>query len=313
MWCIATIIGIWPRHIEPNLIGVTHLTLPIPKLPKELEGLRILQFTDLHFQSHTPDFFLEKLSKKIMKLAPDMILFTGDFLSYSKLPDKERLLKFLSSLNAPFGCFAIFGNHDYSKCVSIGETGDYDILPETKTGKPLKVAFKRLFKKTTLTKKVTPEAQAVELHKELVELVKQTPFILLHNECKTIPIRGSNLNICGLGEYMLGRFDPEKAFKNYLTSYPGIILSHNPDTGPKLKNYPGDVILSGHTHGGQINLPLLWRKFTLMENQEFKKGLFKLDDKWMYVNRGIGSTLPFRWFAMPELLLLTLTGESHEK
>ena len=122
-----------------------------------------------------------------------------------------------------------------------------------------------------------------------------------------MPIKGAFLNVCGLGEYILGRSLPEIAFRDYDSRYPGIILAHNPDATPHLKNYPGQVILCGHTHGSQINLPWFAKKFTLLENPQYNRGLFKIsDNKWMYVNRGIGSLLPFRWFASPELTLLTL-------
>src|ERR1700722_3315000 len=104
---------------------------------------------------------------------------------------------------------------------------------------------------------------------------------------------------------MAGRFKPDLAFKDYNPAYTGIVLAHNPDCGPELKNYPGDVILSGHTHGGQINLPWLWKRFTLMKNMQYKRGLWKIGNKFMYVNRGIGSVMKFRWFAIPEILLLT--------
>lgn len=305
-WCVCSLIGIWPRFIEPNLITTSYITLKVPKLPKELHGLRILQFSDLHLHPRVPDFFLKHLCRKINRLKPDLIVFTGDFLCFSVLAERERLMRFLSSLQAPYGCYAVLGNHDYQQSVSINDKGEYDVIENSPA--LISKGFSRLFTTTTLAKKVALRAQAVGQHAELTDLLKKTPFQLLHNQTKLISIKNKALNICGLGEYTLGRLQPEIAFKDYDRQYPGIILAHNPDSIPFLEAYPGEVILCGHTHGGQVNLPWLWKKFTLLENMQFKKGLHKVKDKWAYINRGIGSVLQFRWFSPPEILLLTLAS-----
>lgn len=304
IFCATSLLGIWPRFIEPQLICTTRISISIPNLPSALQGFKILQFSDLHLNHHVTNSFLKKLTKKIHALKPDLIAFTGDFLCYSSMQDPTRLKTLLCSFHAPYGCYAILGNHDYAECVSINDEGKYDLIDTASSS--LGKAFKRLFTTITLKKTITERAKNIPFHTELIELLAKTPFKLLHNMTVPIFIKNKVLNICGLGEYMLGRFHPKEAFQNYDVNCPGIILLHNPDAVPYLKNYPGEIVLCGHTHGGQVNLPWMWKKFTLLENPQFKKGLLKIDDKWMYVNRGIGSILPFRWFSPPELLLLTL-------
>lgn len=304
LWCIVSVIGIWPRFIEPNLLVTTRLTLPIANLPQELKGVKVLQFSDLHINPRVSDRFLGRLQRKIEKHAPDIIVFTGDFLCYSILNGSKRLKKFLNGIQAPYGCYAIFGNHDYESCVSVNEEGHYD-LTEMNSSMIAK-GFQRLINPTSLSGQATESATNLQEHRELRYLLNETPFELLNNRSKTLKIRGSHLNICGVGEHMLGRCRPEEAFREYNKDFPGIILAHNPDCVPALKEYPGSVILCGHTHGAQVNLPWMWKKFIVMENLEYKRGLFKVDDKWLYVNRGVGSVMPFRWFSVPEILLLTL-------
>lgn len=308
-WCFVSVVGIWPRFIEPRLIATTKLKVEIPLLPKSLNGLKILQLSDLHFHHGVPDFFLQKMLSKIKQLAPDLIVFTGDFLCYSKLENQERLQRILAAMHAPYGCFAILGNHDYNEYVSISQSGDYDVK-EVNSSSSIKKGLSRLWNDVVLTKTVTARAQNVTLNQPLVALLKKTPFQLLHNCTMLIPIKGSHLNICGLGEYMLGRFLPEVAFQGYDRSYPGIVLTHNPDSVPHLKIYPGDVVLAGHTHGGQVNIPGMSKKFTVLENMHLKKGLWKIDGKWVYINRGVGSAMTFRCFSVPEILLLTLSSEA---
>jgi uncharacterized protein len=307
-WCCLSLIGIWPRFIEHRLVSTTRLRLKIKNLPPGLQGLKIVQFSDLHLHAGVSDAFLEKIQKKIKACHPDIILFTGDFLCFSVFTEVDRLKKFFDTLSAPAGCYAILGNHDYDKFISINEAGEYDILD--KSVGSLGSIFKRLWTETKLAFRTTDRARAVKPNAPLEELIKTTPVKLLKNETIQVPIKGSFLNLTGLEEYITGRCNPEEAFKNYDPAFPGVVMLHNPDGVPLLLSSPGEVILCGHTHGGQVNLPWLWKKFTLMENPQFKRGLFRLEDKWMYVNRGLGSVIPFRWFAMPEILELTL--EAHD-
>lgn len=304
LWCISSVIGIWPRFIEPRMISTTHLTLPLPNISPDLEGLKILQFSDLHFHSKVSDSFYKRLADKVKKLNPDVICFTGDFLCYGLIDDPLRLQQLLRSFNAPYGCYAVLGNHDYQEYVSIGENGDYDVINSDISTQ--RKGWKRLLTTTLVTGKKSSRIASVQLNEQLMKLMESQPFELLNNETKRIRIKDSYLNICGLEEYMLGRCRPEKAFLNYSKDDPGIVLVHNPDSLPSLIKYPGDIVLCGHTHGGQVNLPGLCKKFMLAEHQELKRGLHHFNGKKVYINRGIGSVMPFRWFSIPELLLLTL-------
>lgn len=307
-WCIVSIIGIWPRFIEPRLINLTHLSLAIPRLPKELEGLKILQFSDLHWSNNFSFIFKKKLIHKINRLQPDLIVFTGDFLNRSRLEDPQGLEKLLSSLKARLGCFAVLGNHDYDRFVTVNGQGDYDI-DQPSSSSDISKGFKRLFSSIRPSKVITPAAKQVQLHKELIQLLKKTQFQLVHNTTISVSYRNSFINICGLGEYSAGQAKLKEAFEGYDRNYPGIILVHNPDTVPQLASYPGEIVLCGHTHGGQVNLPGMWKKFTCMEYPEFKQGLKKQGKRWIYVNRGIGSVMCFRWFSPPELTFITLEKE----
>src|SRR5262249_1541348 len=156
-----------------------------------------------HFSPKTSDRFLKRIHQKVQHLAPDLIVFTGDFLCYSQLYQKERLRTFLKGFNAPYGCFAVLGNHDYSETIAINDKGEYDVAIDA--GSMISKGFSRLFKTTRLAKKTTARASAVQQHAELLDMLKETPFDLLDNASKTLPIGSSALNICGLGEYTLAK------------------------------------------------------------------------------------------------------------
>lgn len=304
LWCTISLIGIWPRFIEPNLIHLKKLQISLKTASHSKNCLKIIHFSDLHFGKNTSTAFLKRVTSKILKEAPDLIAFTGDFLCFSKLPNKKILKEFLNSFNAPLGCFAVLGNHDYERFISINSEGEYDVI-ENSSPTVVK-GFKRLFSTIRLKKRTTERAKITNFHQELIELLKETPFKLLHNCHATIKTKDTFINIVGLGEYCLGKCEPEIAFKGLNPAYQTIVLAHNPDSISLLKNYPVDLILSGHTHGGQVNLPFLKKKFTLSENPDLVRGLKTVEDKKIYINKGIGSVMKFRWFSMPEITSLKI-------
>jgi len=302
--CILSVVGIWPRFIEPNLLSRTNIACPIPDLPDDLEGFRIVQLSDLHIGPAMSSRMLKTIRKKIRSLRPDLLVFTGDFLCYSTLD--PRLRDFLCSLSAPCGAFAVLGNHDYEKPVVVNpETGDYD-TPRRKKGDAA-AGLRLLSHPINVTGHVSESIQSIGFQKDLSHTIALSPFRLLHNETCRIRVKNSRLNIVGLGEHMLGRDDVDQAFEKYDDNAPGIILSHNPDTIPKLLDRPGHLILSGHTHGAQINLPFLRSRLTLMENPQYRRGLIREGGKLIYVNRGLGSVFKFRLGSIPEITTVTLT------
>lgn len=307
--CIASIFPIWPRYIEHRLLFTTHFTLSLPHLHQDLENLRIVHFSDLHIGRHQKDAFLRKLTKRIHQLQPDLICFSGDFLCHSQLsPNQEkRLLTFLKGLKARYGHYAVLGNHDFARYLSINKEGIYDVLQPG--GSSILAGIRRLTSPPQLQKKLSAQALAVHNHPTLTALLEKTPFQVLENQTVQVPIGQSFLNLCGLGEYWAGRFDPQHAFQNYASCYPGVVLGHNPDTAPHLKGYPGELTLYGHTHGGQIHLPWIWKRISRLENLSLKRGELHCSGRKIYINRGVGASFPFRCFSPPELLSITLKKE----
>ena len=304
LWCVCSVIGIWPRFIEPALLCTSRHTIPMPQLAKELDGLRLVHISDLHFSHHVSAHFLSRIQKRIQKLEPHIILFTGDFISYSELYAPASLAAFLSSLHAPLGCFAVLGNHDYEEYVSLDEHGAFCLF-EDHTPAILR-GFARLFglKTGAQRKRVTAP---IAPKRELCQLLEKSGVRLLHNETVQIGWKRARLNITGLGDLMTLQSLPFRAYHQYDVRCPGIVLSHNADTYASLRSFPGDLFLFGHTHGGQVNLPYIWERITPIRDRRLKSGLFHIHNHFLYVNRGLGATFPFRWFSPPEIALITLT------
>ncbi len=304
LWCIVSIVGIWPRFIEPRLLLTSYHSIPISNLPREFDGLKVCQISDLHFSALSSQNFLDRIIKRIDSLEPDLIVFTGDFLSYSMLQETERLKAFLRALEAPLGVFAIFGNHDYAEYVSLAKDGRFrrvsSHLPSIMRG------LARLFSVNDMAESGAIVRNPINELEDLKTLIQDAGVRLLHNETVQIGKKNALMNLTGLGDYMTGQCQPQDAFTNYNSLIPGIVLSHNPDSYDLLQHYPGDLLLFGHTHGGQVNLPYIWKRVTPIKNKVLKSGLFNIDNRYLYVNRGLGATFPFRWFAPPEIAILEL-------
>jgi len=304
---IASVFGIWPRFIEPKMVTTSETTWNLEPEQAHLDNLTVVHLSDLHFHKNVSQKFLDKIVRRVCRKRPDLILFTGDFLCYAQLEDAERLKHFLQRLEAPLGCYCIFGNHDYSKYVSRNREGIYDLIPPPDPIRGVLRGLRTIFSTPRTGYGVSDAVLSIELHEELCALLSETPFELLENATVTLPI---GLNISGLGDMALGRCRPKTAFAGYNHDFPGIILSHNPDSFPRLLEYPGDWILSGHTHGEQIHFPWpkwlnrISQKLARLENREYTRGLFSVGDKKMYVNRGLGCHKPFRFCSPPEISVI---------
>jgi uncharacterized protein len=303
----CSLVGIWPRFIEPRLLKTTTLRWELDRGAQHLAGLKIVHLTDLHFHEKISQKFLDKIVCRVSRLKPDLIVFTGDFLCYSRLEHPERLSAFLSRLKAPLGSFCTFGNHDYAQYVTLNRQGVYDLLapPNPLTG--VFRGVRTLLSSQKTQNQISEKVLSVPLHDTLCAVLRTTPFKLLENATVTLPI---GLNLSGLGDLALGRCRPKTAFAGYNPQFPGIILSHNPDSFPALLDFPGDWILSGHTHGEQIHIPWpklgrrISQKLARLENRAYTRGLFQVGDKKLYVNRGLGCHKPFRLLSPPEICVI---------
>jgi len=306
--CTLSIVGIWPRFIEPYLLTLSKYTIPIPTLPKELEGMQVVHFSDLHFNQYSSPSFLNRLKNKIQKISPDLILFSGDLLSYAAFPNRSLADSFFSDLSAPLGIFACLGNHDYDKYATVTTSGTISYGPPD--CHPVIQGFNKLFGIPTPS---TGHAAPLLPNEELVHFYKFHGVTLLHNETVRVGTQEHFLNLTGIGDLSTGNCSPFIAYKGWDIQAPGIVLAHSPEIYSHLTSFPGDLFLFGHTHGGQVNLPFIGKRL-LGPNHALRSGFYIKDGRPLFVSRGVGSTFPFRLFAPPNIALFTLVrgGEIRE-
>lgn len=145
----------------------------------------------------------------------------------------------------------------------------------------------------------------------LKNLLEESGIIILSNENKKISIDGEYFYLIGVDDPDTGNDDLKKAMGETEKHITKILLAHSPDI---INNLNGsekeeiDLILAGHTHGGQVKIPFLRPFWIPTKNHgKYASGLFKIGSIYLYVNRGIGTTaLPIRFNCPPEIAVIEL-------
>ncbi|MBI2339128.1 MAG: metallophosphoesterase [Deltaproteobacteria bacterium] len=265
------IIGLYAHVIEPRLVKISHLKIPIRKLPRSFNLFRIVQISDLHFgPTNDSVSFLKKCIDKINNLKPDIVALTGDFLQWDSKYIRP-LAQLLSGLKAKNGLFAVLGNHDYGVC-----------------------------------HKGHPPTDPID-HEEVIHHFEKRGIRVLHNERVKMQKGNDCLEVIGVGDYWTPHFQPDKLLTR--EAVPTILLCHNPDGLSKMENLHFDLMLSGHVHGGQISFPFIGPLAVPVERRHLRRGLHRLSQKWLYVNRGLGYIFKARLLSRPEITCLDLVNQ----
>ncbi|MDP2337958.1 MAG: metallophosphoesterase [Bacteroidota bacterium] len=273
---LVIIYAVWAGRYD---IHVEKQNLYFSDLPKQLDGLKIVQLSDIHLGSYGKNPSAMKETVQIIEqLQPDLLLFTGDIVNNfgEEMKDFEPYLK---QLSAKYGRYAIQGNHDY---------GDYFNWPDS----------------TSKRKNL-----------DMIEAgLTDSGFILLLNQWTKIAVKDTSISLIGVENW--GR-PPFPQYANLDIAMKGIpdnsfkiLMSHDPAHW-KAKvvsqtNIP--LTLSGHTHGGQLGVKIAGIEFSpIYFNQKNWGGLYQSGNQMLYVNRGLGTVgFPGRIEMRPEITLLTL-------
>lgn len=140
--------------------------------------------------------------------------------------------------------------------------------------------------------------------------LEQNGIIVLRNQAIAVKQGGAQLWFVGLNDYWQREADLSKALRRVPASAPTILLVHEPDFADEAVNYPIDLQLSGHSHGGLLWIPGIGSPHLPYLSHKYPRGLYQVGKMYLYTNRGIGSipllNIPFRLNDRPEVTLLTL-------
>jgi predicted MPP superfamily phosphohydrolase len=246
---------------------ITRLTLPIRNLPDAFVNFRIVQISDIHLEEFTEAFFLERIVAQVNRLDPDLVLITGDYVSRGP---REMSVAY----EAAGICAEILST---IKAQRFGILGNHDVVVGASHVIPPLEAHG--------TPVLVDSYHALERGRDLLWL-------------------------CGTDD--AGTNTPDLSMTVPANPRaPVLLMCHEPDYVDKVVKHPRfplvDVMLSGHTHGGQIRLPLVGPLILPPMGQKYIQGAFHFDHMQLYVNRGIGTVgLPFRLNCPAEITHMTL-------
>lgn len=258
---------------------VHHTEIKFPNLPAAFHGFRIVQLSDAHLGGfYGNQDRLQEVVSIISDIKPDMLVFTGDMVN-NFASEMEGWTAMWSEMHAPMGKFAILGNHDY---------GDYSAWP-------------------------TPEAKEVNL-RSIIRQEEEMGFRVLLNEHVTIQRNNESIYLAGVENWGLPPFKQYGDLEKTMTGIPDdafvILLSHNPDHWVKHVNEKTRIplTLAGHTHGFQFGLEVGSFKISPVQLiYKYWAGLYKSDNQYLYVNRGLGClAFPGRVGIWPEITLIEM-------
>ena len=256
-------------HVEPTWLAVNRVVLPVRGLPPALAGVRVAQLSDFHYGPHIPAGYLEDAVARTAAEKPDLIALTGDFVDRGPA-HVAAVAKLFRGLTASLGVFAVLGNHDFSVHTARGGR------------------------------------RHPELHRRVADALGAEGVAVLRNRGVRVERGGAGLLVAGVDDLWSGESDPAAALAGGCASTPRVLLAHNPQTVEQLAGRRADLILSGHTHGGQINWPGVGRVLLAKRARRWAAGLYPLDAGHLYVNTGVGFGWRFRFGVRPELAVFTL-------
>lgn len=257
-------------YLQNNWAGLTKLEIVSEKLPGNFEGFKIVQLSDLHSKSFGKD--QTKLQKILVKVAPDIIVITGDLID-SKHYDEQAALALVERAVELAPVYFVTGNHEWW-------SGKF-------------VDLERKLKATG----------AHVLRNGSRELVSGEQKIYITGIDDPTSTTGG-YNQIGYMEDKLHEtipLLPQDGFK--------VLLSHRPEAFNQYSSYGVDLVFSGHAHGGQVRLPFVGGLAAPDQGffPRYTAGIYRDGNTAMVVSRGLGNSIaPLRLFNRPEVVLVTL-------
>jgi predicted MPP superfamily phosphohydrolase len=262
-------LAIYSGEIARHDLDITHQTISLSRLPPAFHGYRIIQLSDIHLDEFTEPAFLEYIVHRLNALTPDIVLLTGDFITRGSLT-------FIAANHAAYRCAEILSTIKAPLIYAVLGNHDHAVRASL-----------------------------------VINALKGVHIPVLINRNIPIDRNGDRIWLSGVDDPSAGIPNLDRA----LPEDPGdnlvILMSHGPDYADNVIAHPRgkfvDLMLSGHSHGGQIRLPVVGPLVLPPWGKKYVEGYFRFNQMQLYVNRGIGTVgLPFRLNCPPEMTVITL-------
>ena len=269
----AAAVGGYALFVEPRWFRVTRRTFPVTGLPPQLQGLRIVHLTDIHLGPWMSLGHVREVVRATNALNPDLVLLTGDFVHESPVYIRP-VADALAALRPTIEAVGVLGNHDW-----------WEDGPQVRQ----------------------------ELTRAGIRMIDNARCLLRPNRTLSDDTNASHnggLCLAGVGDLWEDRQHYDAVLGDLPTALPRLLLSHNPDVAeePGLRPHRVDLMLSGHTHGGQVWVPGLGTPVVPSRfGQKYAHGLVQGPACPVFISSGIGmAVLPLRLRVPPEIAVIEL-------
>jgi len=267
--------AVYGGFFERTQVVVRRVEVALERLPEAFDGLTIAQLSDLHYHPYFSAGVIRKAVELVEELKPDLVALTGDFVTVPAF-------------------------RSYDRRAAQGAVPCAELLAPLK---PKLGVFAVLGNHDSHT---DPGL--------VTEALEDRGIRVLHNAAVPLEREGARLWLAGVGDVLTGFARLEATLKPIPASESQILLAHEPDFADETSRYPVDLQLSGHSHGGQVNLPFVGPPALPEMARKYPRGLRKVGRTSLYTNVGIGTIIvPIRVLAAPEVTLLTLRSRNDRR
>ena len=265
-----SLILLYSRFIATKGLKINEYKVINFKITETYHGLKIVHLSDIHYNSTIFEKELKNIVEKINEIKPDIVVLTGDLIDDRISFDKDIIINCLSKIEANLGKYAISGNHDIP-------IDDYNYI------------------------------------------IKESGFTNLDNKYDLIYYKSNEpiiISGIGSGEEDIGIKTEE--FDKYISELKiddtkpiySILLVHEPDTIDNLDSNNYDLVLAGHSHGGQVRLPLIGAIYRPVGAKKYYNEYYKINNTDLYISSGLGTSLyRFRLFNKPSFNFYRITNK----
>lgn len=257
----------------------------------------IVHISDLHVRRGDPR--LLRVQKSALEgVAPDLLCVTGDVCE--KVEDIPLLVDVLRTAKPRLGTFVVLGNHEHNAPAP------------THLGRRHKRGLWKII--WAFLHLVAPRVRSDgedEGH-AMADALRAAGIAVLHNEGVRVTKDGQSLWIAGCDSAWAGHADMDAAMRGRRPDEACLALIHEPDLAFEARDHGADLILAGHTHGGQVRLPFVGALYTLrMDSRiDIASGFQRIEAALLHITSGLGHTIPLRFGCPPEVVWLDCAPEA---
>jgi uncharacterized protein len=253
--------------LEPNRPRIVRREIALRRWPARLEGFTVALLSDFHYDPHFSVHPLRAAIGMVNGLRPELIVLAGDFVSVPLLGDPA------AAASAAEPCAQLLRQMQAPHGLW-AVMGNHDAFTD-------------------------PD--------RVTSVLRAAGIQVLSNQSLPIERDGARFWLGGVDDVLGQTADLDATLHPVPADEAAILLAHEPDYADHVARYPVDLQLSGHSHGGQVRLPLLPPLFLPELARKYIWGLYKIGGLTLYTNPGLGTVgVPVRWNCPPEITLLTL-------